>query len=133
MAQEPFVIIAETATSPKHYIQPKDFDIEGGGALGSTFGKSEVETTAGRLIAFFQSRGCWTQFKIEELVDFYKLKGWDTNTMFFGLIGGWYDDNPLYGWSNPYETMLGFDAEGHCYITDLFLKRCSRHLKKKVA
>jgi|GEM_PF-4666167 len=56
------------------------------------FGKCEIEIAAGRLVKFCQNRGRWGPHDIGELVDFYRENKWDTNMMFYGLTGKFFDD-----------------------------------------
>jgi hypothetical protein len=131
----PVTPLGETVDSPKHPIRPDDFNFSNHNTpLSSVFGKSEVEQSAGKLIQFFQSRGRWCEFTIDELRRFYELKGWNYNSAFFGLTGAWYDDGGLAGgWAMPKETYLAFDDSGKAFVTAAFVERCGRNLKKRAA
>ncbi len=133
MAPAPFKPIIESASMTMCPVRPDDFVFIHGNVLGGTFGKTEVETTARRLIEFFQLRCCWCEFTIDELGRFYKLKGWDPNAMFFGLMGAWYDDGGMGGWALPQHTYLCVDGHGKYCITDKFIDQCARNIKKKAA
>jgi hypothetical protein len=134
MAEAPFKAVIEASKTDRRYpIGPDDFDLDNADTLASTFGKSEVEATAERLIRFFQMRGYWCEFTIDELTRFYKLKDWDPNPMFFGLMGAWFDDGGMCGWGTPKETYLAVDVHGKYCVTDLFIIRCAKNLRKKAA
>jgi hypothetical protein len=91
------------------------------------FGKAEVEESAAKLLTFFQERGVgWARFTITDLFNFYTAKGWNPNTMFFGLLGPWYDDGMLYmdyQVSRPYITI---DPGGWLNVTTSFVEVCMR-------
>lgn len=108
----------------KHRIRPDDFDLDNPNTLASTFGESEAEQVVRKLLLFFQSRGYWCQFTIDELSRFYKLMGWDSAPMFYGLAA-------TSGW--PSDIMLVGDMFGKYVITDKFIERCGRNLEKMVA
>ena len=122
------IFVANEKTSPA----PNDIRLNAIGIVESTFGKCEVEETAGHLIAFFQAKGAWGSFKLDELAEFYRSKGWDPNNMFFGLVGAWFDDGGLsMCWVECPKPYIAFDGVGSCYVTEEFVKQCCHNLKKK--
>lgn len=109
------------------YIRPDDFDLSSPAVLLGTFGKSEVEQTVWRLLKFFQLRGYWCDFTIDELTRFYHHQGWNPNQMFFGLMGGWFDDGMLFSYKHPLGVFLACDPNGQYRVTREFLERCAKN------
>ncbi len=112
-------------------IRPSDITLSPSNhTMPSTFGKAEVEESAGKLIAFFQRRGDWVPFTIEELTAFYRTQGWNPDYMFFGLMGAWKDDCPtpasFSGTWRMGQDYLRIDIDGKYYVTDFFIRRCMR-------
>lgn len=106
-----------------HHVRPADIQLTNGAVTGR-LGKYEVEKVAGQLVEFFQSKDRWCAFTLEQLRKFYVLKGWNPNTMLFGLTGIWFDDGDLMGgWVEAF-PYLAFTYEGLCYVTDVFIERC---------
>jgi hypothetical protein len=91
------------------------------------FGKCEVEETAGRLVLFMVERlDLWSYFKLTDLADFYKRKGWNPNHMLDGLTGVWidvYDPVP-----RLYETEIFLVSllSGEYCVTKEFIRRCAK-------
>lgn len=108
----------------KHTPSPRDIARRDSGAVKGGFGKYEVEEVAGRLVSFFEEKGFWSEFSIEELGDFYRQRGWDPNTMLFGLLGPWYDDGAL-GSFRQFEPLIVYSPDGKMVVTERFIARCS--------
>jgi len=122
----PFVVVNEDFSMKMQYVRPHQIT-----SLTRCFGKAEVELAAGRLLEYFRLRSIWCSFTIEQLQNFYKEKGFEPGGMFFGLIGGWYDDGGFGGaWREPGEIYLACDKSGNYCVTDKFIARCSQNLKR---
>jgi hypothetical protein len=117
-------ICEDSASDVKHRIRPDDFNLDNPNTLSGTFGESQAEEVVKKLLAFFQSRGYWCRFTIDELMRFYKLKGWNPAPMLYGLAatGGW-----------PSDIMLVGDRYGDYNVTDKFIERCGKNLGKTAA
>jgi hypothetical protein len=118
------IIWERSASDAKHAIRPDDFDLDNANTLSTTFGESEVEQVVKKLLKFFQVRGYWCCFTIDELTRFYKSQSWDPAPMFYGLVA-------LPGW--PKDIMMVGDEHGQYGITDKFIERCGKNLKKMAA
>ena len=79
-----FTVVTESPDCHCFPIRPDDIELSRDSVMGG-FGKAEVEESAGKLIQFFQSHGYWCSFTLDELLRYYKEKGWDMNSVFFGL------------------------------------------------
>ena len=122
-----FVPIIE-GDSALHEIRPDDIRMEEhSDSILGTFGKCEVERSAGRLVRFFQSKGRWCNFTFSELARFYEQNNWDLNEMLFGLMGVWYDDGGLGGWRIS-QSFVGHTGSKLC-VSDMFIKRCAGKIK----
>ncbi len=120
-----FKPVIEDEESENKFPKPAQiFDLTG------TFGKAEVEWSAMHLIEYFKLRGAWTTFTIAELTRFYEMKGWNSNTMFFGLLGGWYDTGGMGGLAAPRRIYLVCLPDGKWCVTDKFIERCARNIKQ---
>lgn len=112
------------SVSSMYKIRPQDIKISDIGTVPGSFGKAEVEISAGRLVQFFQGRGYWCSFTIEELARYYTLRGWDPNSMFFGLAGVWYDDGIIDSWRNS-DPCIAITGSGKCFVTAEFIDKCA--------
>lgn len=92
--------------------------------MPGSFGKAEVEISAGKLVQFFQSRGYWCSFTIDELARYYTLRGWNSNSMFFGLMGLWFDDGMMGAWRHAHPC-IAINNAGACFVTKEFIDRCA--------
>lgn len=120
------VINEKTEKHIESETRPKDIVVSPGTTTGK-FGKHEVEYAAGRLIAFFQSKGYWTPFTIEDLYLFYKENNFPFEGVFEGLCGYWIDGALQFMTGTPWEEAYPFvvtNGEGKFCITDIFLERC---------
>ncbi len=77
-----FQAVHEAKGKTLGYIRPNDVSDYTG-----TFGSFEVEDAAKKLVTFFQQKDRWHFFTLNKLRKFYKMNGWDPNTMLFGLAG----------------------------------------------
>jgi hypothetical protein len=112
-----------------HPIRPSDIT-----SFTGTFGKFEVEESAERIVKFFKERGRWCAFTLDELARFYTHHGWDPEGMFFGLLGGWFNDGGFGGeWDVPQYTYFAFEKGGGCMVTDRFVTQCARNVRRRVA
>ncbi len=88
-----------------------------------SFGKAEVEWAAKLLVRFFNRKGGWNTFTLEELSTFCKGEGEKSaSAALFGLICGWYDDGGPWGTmrnSLPYIIQHGEEF----VLTTTFMKR----------
>ncbi|MDB5224633.1 MAG: hypothetical protein JWO43_255 [Candidatus Adlerbacteria bacterium] len=116
----------------KYHIQPDNFNLQDEYIFANCFGKFEIEGAAIRLLSFFQTRGAWCAFTAEELVHHYQLKNWNPDRMFYGLLGRWFDDGDMGTWKDPADTFIVKDEAGRYCVTNLFVERCARNLKKAV-
>ncbi|HWB34282.1 MAG TPA: hypothetical protein VG753_03125 [Candidatus Paceibacterota bacterium] len=106
-------------------VRPDQIPLSGEMSGPSSFGIAEIEETAGHLIQFFQLRGHWCRFTIDELRRFYELKGWNPNLMFSGLIGGHIHMGGMSEMiSAPREIYIAMDEVGNCYVTKAFIGQC---------
>lgn len=129
-SKQGFKVLNEMPTFKHFHIRPEDFDLSE--PLLNTFGKAEIEWAAKKLLAFFQSRGYWFGFTLEEMFIFYKEKGWNPSLAFFGLMGGWYDDATLFGgWAQAADIYIAVGADGTHYVTDKFVERCYLVVSRK--
>ena len=69
----PFVVISETRDYSTYPIRPEHLKAASQGLLLSTFGKSEIETSALRLVLFFQRRGSRAIFLDLKILTLVKL------------------------------------------------------------
>lgn len=116
-----------------YHIRPDNVPTDGESSDLSTFGTAEVEEIAGHLIKFFKLRGYWCSFTIDELSRFYREHNWDPNLMFYGLMGAYlhFGGGPFVGFYDRGEPLLVCDAGGNYNVTNLFIERCCRNMKKK--
>jgi len=120
-----YKVICEASDNKYYSVRPSDIRAGQPGSLLSTFGKSEIELAAERLILFFQSYGCWVSFTLEELQLFYERNGWKFKEPLFGLLGEWFDyAMPFPCKREVSEDFVVCDDKGNYCITDLFIKRC---------
>ena len=109
-------------------IRPEDItDMKG------TFGKHEVEASAERILVFFKERGYWCECSLDELTRFFDRLGWNPDSMFFGLLGGWYNDGGMGHWEVPRHTYFIFDKRGGCAVTNHFVDVCGKNVKRRAA
>lgn len=118
---ESFEIVVETATNKHYVIRPSDIYV-GIGCLLSSFGAAEIEQEAERLVRFFQRRGFWSGFQLEELVLFYHEQGWKPEEALCGLAKPWFDD--WNGWVPAAKPYVVQDSDGQYFVTNLFIERC---------
>jgi hypothetical protein len=122
-----FIVLHENSTSKKYPVRPEDISAGKPGSLLSTFGKCEIETSAERLVLFFQSKGMWCETSMDELSQFYKLQGWDFNKVFFGLMGLWFDDAYMvFDWVEVVDVFIALSPEGGVFVTNKFVDRCAK-------
>lgn len=127
-----FRVLNEVASFKTFKIRPEDFDLSQ--PLLNTFGKAEIEWAAKKLLVFFQSRGYWFGFTLQEMIIFYNAKGWNPNLAFFGLMGGWYDDATFVGgWVETSDVYIAIGADGTYYVTDKFVEKCYLAVSRKKA
>lgn len=109
----------------KHCVQrPSNVPLIGDRTGLSTFGALERERAAGRLIRFFQSKGMWCAFTLEELGAFYRSKGWSDKGMLYGLRGTYHhfgDDVEIYEYG---DTLVSVADDGTFAVTDRFIEHC---------
>lgn len=122
----PLTLVDDARSGSPYHIQPKDIDLR----LPTTFGKSEVERTARRLIEFFVMKGRWTSFTLHELTEFYKLKGWEPKGMFFGLIGLWLDDGSFSTTIRVSWPCILITEEDEYFVTNHFIDRCAGRFRQ---
>lgn len=101
--------------------------------LSGTFGKAEVQWNVEKLLAFFKLHGKWCSFDIGTLRRFYEMNKWNPDEIFFGLVGGWYDDGGFGGWAHPPEVFLVSTPKGMWMVTDRFINRCAKNIQKRAA
>lgn len=118
---EPFEIIVESATEKHYSVQPSDI-YTGLGCLLSSFGAAEIEQQAARLVRFFQRRGFWSSFKLQELQFFYLEQGWDPEEALCGLAKPWFHE--WEGWVPAAKPYVVQDSDGQYFVTNLFIERC---------
>lgn len=104
-------------------VRPDQIKISAIGTVGK-FGKCEVEVAAAQLVQYFQSRGQWEPFTLQQLMTFYQLKGWDLNLFLFGLLGYWFDEGDSGSVHCPQEYIIQF-PNGEFEVTELFKKICN--------
>lgn len=126
VSQERFTVLSD-GPSRTYEIRPSDIPLRSMRMAGR-FWKAEIEAAAGMLVLFFQSRGCWGPFTISELRAFYLEKGENPDTMFYGLLGVWFDrvsttTNP---WNYPAGELIIQGHDGHYYVTNQFVDLCMR-------
>lgn len=85
------------------------------------FGKYEIESAAGRLVAFFQHIGQWRSFGLAELLEFYRSKEWDPKMMLYGLHGDWWDDGD---WAVKPSYCYLIDFGSGMKVTHEFVQQC---------
>lgn len=117
-----FVAIRETESNHTYPLRPSDIYI-GPGCLLSTFGAAEIEQEAERLIQFFQERGCWAAFTLDELREFYKQRQLVSPDLLGGLYAPWLHVD-TFNWYEPSAPYVVKHDDGLLSITDLFIKRC---------
>lgn len=126
------MVIIETADRRENVIRPSMVQLTPNGQTMRSFGKFEVEVTAGRLVQFFREKDYWGVFRLTELFEFYRLNGWDPDTMLFGLIGRWHDDGgTMIHW--PSSQHLGMASDGSVYVTKEFVAACARSVAHDAA
>lgn len=118
---EPFEIVTETDGNRHYPVRPSDIYV-GPGCLLSTFGASEIEDHAERLVRFFQRQGFWSGFRLEDLELFYKENGWKPDEALEGLAKPWYHD--FSGWIDPARPYVVQDSAGTYFVTNLFIACC---------
>ena len=96
--------------------------------FGSTFGAAEVESSAKKLIAFFQMSNLWRGFTFTEILAFYELKGWDQNQMFFGLMGPHYHPDAMFSMWCARQPYVVHDYN-KLVVTEAFITRCAQNIK----
>ncbi len=107
-------------------VHPKDIHVQDG-MISSTFGKCEVERSAGRLVLLLQHKNPnkWEPFTLVELYEFYKKNVWDFNEALHGLSGLWYDDSMSGGVRRSHDLIVDF---GHAmHVTNEFIRICSKN------
>lgn len=130
-SQPEFVVLDENSSCHCFKVRPDDVKLSEADTVLGGFGKAEVEQSAGKLVRFFQSRGYWCSFSLDELQRYYREKGWYTNSIFFGLAGAWYDDSTLSpGWVQSWPC-IAIDTIGLHYVTEHFVLRCAGKLKDR--
>lgn len=119
------VPVAESFDSKYHLGRPSQVHLRHSDSCGK-FGKSEVETTAGRLVLFMKERKAdlWATFTISELKDFYKSNNWNPNTIFDGLIGSWIDLGDMMPVLYETDVFLVNLLGGKFCVTKEFIERC---------
>ncbi len=103
--------------------------------FGGTFGSYEVEQAASRLVEFFKQSNRWLNFRIEELIEFYRERSWNPNGMFFGLTGGphlrgngmWLKEEC------PTEPMIICVHGQYFVVTRTFINRCAENVSRQTA
>ena len=123
-----FTVIGETIKTQYYPIRPDQIS---DGHFGG-FGKAEVEWAAEKLIAFFKSRGYWTGFTLNELHRFYKGKGWETDNVFLGIMGAWFDDGMAFmRWREPADVFIAVTERGVHFVTNNFIDRCANAVREE--
>ena len=120
------VIVEESKDLKRESLRPEHIKVSKTNTTGF-FGRFETEYAAGRLIKFFQSKGYWSSFTIEELVEFGKKNNISTDGIFDGLFGYWCDDSLQFiPKSNPWREAPPYIVSGgkELLITDLFISAC---------
>ncbi len=109
----------------RQQVFPKDISVKDG-MIASSFGKCEVEVSAGRLVLLLQQKNQdkWEPFTLTELYAFYKKNGWDFNEAMFGLSGVWFDDSMAGGLRQAQNLIVDFGHE--MYVTNEFIKICAK-------
>jgi hypothetical protein len=126
-----YEVIWETPERTMKVVRPEKVPMFGEASDGGTFGTAEVEMVAGHLLAFFKKRGHWCEFTINELRDFYRANKWNSNLMFYGLIGTYYRwDGLEMQLHEPEEMLLVASPGGKYFVTNAFIMRCMRNAKK---
>jgi hypothetical protein len=108
--------------SKKDLPKPLELKVSETDTIGR-FGKHEVEVSAGRLIRFLQLRNAWTDFSYGELMRFYEAKGWNPDTILYGLHGNWGDDAGIYTWRRAH-LYIAQNENGRLFVTDFFVRQC---------
>jgi len=121
-------VLSESDDGARFPIRPAEIPnlSEHAAGLLNTFGKTEVEKRAERLVHFFVLRGRWCSFTLEELLRFYESRGWNPATPFFGLAGAWFDDGGMGRWAEPDDVFITCDSSGNYFVTDRFVERCAQ-------
>ena len=96
--------------------------------FSSTFGTAEVEDVAANLVAFFQLSDTWKSFTLTELMNFYKLNGWNHDLMFYGLTGALLHCDGMFWHEFAPEPYLVFLPDGSIEITESFVKTAARNV-----
>ncbi len=129
---EEFQVLRETRDNKDSWyvIRPSDIHLSASGPIG-TFGKSEVESSVGKLIRFFlcKKSGLWAPFVLEELMEFYRENKWNPNTVLFGIWVTWLDESsPTVGmeWKTPNQVLLVQSKDGLFCPTNNLARACSR-------
>jgi hypothetical protein len=109
-------------------VRPKDIVLRGSDntPIAGLFGKHELEVAAGRLVAFFQMRTKWSSFSIEELTNFFVLRKWDPNTMFFGLMGSWCGEAMITNFWGSDKGYIGYCGGGRLCVSRGFIEKCNK-------
>jgi hypothetical protein len=119
-------VVCEDAAIRHHNPRPRAIE-----NIRGCFSQAEVELAAGRLLEFFRTSDEWCSFSIQRLADFYAKKGWDANTMFFGLKGAYLDGGDTMRCREPDHIYIVEDAKGgELNITTAFIEQCSRNIKQ---
>lgn len=121
------MIVVEQPGGKHHTIRPSDITLQPTGAvIPGGFGKYSIEKVAGHLIQFFQEKGAWVPFYLDELKDFFLVHGWEASSPLFGLTGHWVDDgDDIVKRCRESEVFVCFLQEGVCAVTDSFIRRCA--------
>lgn len=126
VSRPPFLPICEDGGMLRNYPRPRDIE-----SLLKCFGKHEVELSAGRLLEFFRTSDRWCSFTIEELTAFYKSHdGWNSNDMFYGLQGPYFDDGGMMGYREPDHIYVVGVGGGKYNVTNHFIEQCAQNLKQ---
>ncbi|GEM_PF-6712482 len=105
-------------TAANHPLQPSD--IEARHQIPG-FGKAEIETAAGIMLRFFQSRGNWDSFRLGELLEFCQQYREDPGQALFGLFSYWYDDSLCAGGVTEPKPFFVMFSNGTITPTTLFV------------
>ena len=120
-------LVYNSFVSPK----PGEIKLKGWGGTIGGFGKAEVEETAGRLVQFFASgSGDWRRFRLSDLMDFYRSRGWDPDECLNGLVT-WVDFGAPGICIYEHEPFLVSLLDGDYCITKAFIDRCFSYAKKE--
>ncbi|HEY4519483.1 MAG TPA: hypothetical protein VJH33_00390 [Candidatus Paceibacterota bacterium] len=125
MAERNIVPVEETAGNQHYPLRPHQISTR----LIGTFGKREVEESAQKLLRFFQERGYWSSFTTQELRRFYEQQNWNPDTILWGLLGAWFNDNSSMCWRAPLDVYIAIGENGEYFVTEAFIKRCASQMQ----